>query len=177
VSEPLPSEPRPTAPISMGGSHRQADPSELEHDRLRWRLSLSALLALVGGCAMNGAGVAQLLGLVVGIPLGAIIQIGEIRFRVAPQEFRLFVAELPSFHIGEFVIWLGLTGAAIFKEPRTFAWLLAGAWLYDFLTYYRRRPEMLRHLYAVATAIDRFRRFRLPWLYPLPLLVWAIWRS
>jgi len=126
---------------------------------------------------MSGAGVAQLLGLVAGIPLGAIIQLGETRFRVAPQLFRLFVVELPGFRIAEFVVWLGLVGAVIFKEPRAFVWLLAGAWLYDFLTYYRHRPDMLRHLHAVMMAIDRFRRFHLPWMYPLPLLIWAIWRS
>ncbi len=162
------------APAGMGGIHRQEDPSELEQDRARRRWMNIVFLALAGGCAMSGAGVAQLLGLVAGLPLGVVVELAEMRAKVAPAEFKLFVKELPGFRIAEFVVWLGLAGACVFKQPLALAWLLAGGWLFDFLTYYRHRPERLRHLYAVTMAIDCFRRFRLPWLYPLPLLAWTV---
>lgn len=159
----------------MGGTRRQPDPSELEQDRARrWRMNL-AFVVLAAGCAMSGAGVGQLLGLVAGLPLGVAIKLAEMRGKVAPEEFKLFVKELSGYRIAEFVAWLGVAGAAIFKQPLAFAWLLAGAWLYDFVTYYRHRPERLRHLYAVTMAIDHFRGFHVPWAYPLPLLAWAIW--
>ncbi|MBI5394066.1 MAG: hypothetical protein HZA91_02090 [Verrucomicrobia bacterium] len=158
----------------MGGSHRQPDPSELGQDRARrWWMNL-AFVVLAGGCAMSGAGVSQWLGLVAGLPLGVVINLAEMRAKVAPEEFKLFVKELPGSRIAEFVVWLGVAGAGIFVQPRVLAWMLAGAWLYDFITYYRHRPERLRHLYAVTMAIDGFRGFHVPWAYPLPLLAWAL---
>ena len=160
----------------MGGMQRQPDPSELEQDRARrWWMNI-AFVALAGGCAMSGAGVGQWLGLVAGLPLGVAIKLAEMRVKVAPEEFKLFVKELSGYRIADFVIWLGVAGAGIFKQPLALAWMLAGAWLYDFITYYRHRPERLRHLYAVTMAIDCFRGFHAPWLYPLPLLAWSIWR-
>ena len=161
----------------MGGIHRQEDPSEFTQDRVRRRWLNIAFIVLAAACAMSGAGVAQLLGLIAGLPLGVMIKLAEMRAKVAPAEFKLFFKELPSYRIAEFVAWLGLVGAAIFKQPHALAWLFAGAWLYDFATYYRHRPERLRHLYAVTMAIDYFRGFHAPWAYPLPLLALAMWKG
>jgi hypothetical protein len=161
----------------MGGTQRQPDPSELEQDcARRWWMNL-AFIVLAAGCVMSGAGVGQFLGIVAGLPLGVAIKLAEMRPKVASEEFKLFVRELSGYRIAEFVGWLGVAGAAIFKQPLAFAWLLAGAWLYDAVTYYRHRPERLRHLYAVTMAIDYFRGFHAPWAYPLPLLAWAIWKT
>ena len=162
-------------PSGMGGSHRQEDPSELEQDRVRrWWMHL-AFVVLAAACVLGGFGVGQLLGLLAGLPLAILLKLGEMRLKVASGEFRLFIKELPSYRIVELAIWLGLAAAGIFKFPQAAAWMFMGGWLCDTVSYYRHRPERLRHLYAVVMAIDFFRDFRLPWIYPLPLLAWSLW--
>jgi hypothetical protein len=178
--------PRPSdaAPGGMHGATRMHDPSEAAHDRVRRRwmnvvfLIIAALnlaqLHWIGVHSWNWLGVALLI--VASVPLGLAIKVFELRFKMATEERRLVLRELPTNQKTNFAIYSALVLVVFALQLRFLTWGLWGIWLYDFVTYYHDRPERLRHLYAVTKTLDELRDFRAPWAWALPSLAWAVVR-
>lgn len=176
--------PRPddTAPGGMHGSSRMFDPSEAGHDRVRRRLMNLAFVLV----ALLAAGDAFLTGLrgadwatailvaVAAAPLGMAVKIFELRFKMAPEERRQALREIPARKTAEFVLFAALLTGAVALHVRFTPWALLGVWFYDFVTYYHDRPERMRHLYAVTMTLDELRSFPAPWVWPLPALAFEL---
>ena len=179
--------PRPSdvAPGGMHGAPRMHDPSEAEHDRTRRRCMNVAFVVLallnlaqlhwIGVHGWNWLGVALLI--VAAMPLGLVVKVFELRFKMAATERRLVLHELPTRRKIDFAIYGALVLVIFTWQPRLLTWGLWGVWLYDFVTYYHDRPERLRHLYAVTKTLDELRDFRAPWVWALPALAWEIIRT
>jgi len=166
----------------MGGITRMHDPSELAHDRVRRRVMNSAflLIALLIGvdlwfCGLNWRRVLLVVGWVVGaLPLALLVRACELRFKMAQEEWRRVISELPprargsfAFYLGLWMttavglpLWLGKASGGSLWQPWDISWSLAGIWASDFFTYFRHRHERLRHLYMVTAALDDMRSFR-----------------
>jgi hypothetical protein len=109
--------------------------------------------------------------------LGLAVKIFELRFKMAAEERRLVLRELPTRKKIEFAIYSALAIFVFVSQRFSLTWELWGVWLYDFVTYYHDRPERMRHLYAVTKTLDEIRDFRAPWAWALPALVWEILRT
>jgi len=179
--------PRPIdpAPGGMGGATRMHDPSEAEHDRTRRRwmnaafvailLANFAQLRLVGVHGRDWISLPLLM--VAAIPLGLTVKMFELRFKMADDERRLVLGELPTARKIALVAYGTVATAAFALQPRLLSWALWGLWLYDFITYYHDRPERIRHLYAVTKILDELRGFPVPWAWPVPALIWGLVRK
>ena len=97
--------------------------------------------------------------------------------KMAAIERRLVLRELPGRQKIQFAIHGGLVIVVFLLQPLSLPWLLWGIWLYDFVTYYRGRPERMRHLYAVTKTVDELRGFRAPWAWALPALAWEVLKT
>jgi hypothetical protein len=179
------SRPPDAAPGGMRGSTRMSDPTEAGHDRVRrWLMNAAFVVILAMSIAhwrwigLGGADWLHALLLAgAAVPLGLAVKTFELRFKMAGQERRRMLAELPARRKIEFAAYTVLALAAFALQPHRLVWALWGVWLYDFLTYYHDRPERLRHLYAVARTLEELRGFKFPWAWPLPaLLLWFITR-
>ena len=179
--------PRPSesAPGGMRGATRMHDPSEATHDRTRRRwmnaaflMILAATLAQFHWIGMRGWDWLNAALLVIAAaPLGLGVKIFELRFKMAAEERRLVLRELPTRKKIEFAIYCALAIFVFVSQRFSLTWELWGLWLYDFVTYYHDRPERMRHLYAVTKTLDEIRDFRAPWAWALPALVWEILRT
>jgi hypothetical protein len=169
----------------MHGATRMHDPSEAEHDRTRRRwmnvgfvviaLLNVAQLFWIGVHGWNWLGVVLLI--IAAMPLGLVVKVFELRFKMAASERLLVLRELPTRRKIDFAIY-GVLMLVIFAwQTRLATWGLWGVWLYDFVTYYHDRPERLRHLYAVTKTLDELRDFRAPWGWALPALAWVVIRT
>ena len=176
--------PSDAAPGGMRGATRMHDPSEAGQDRVRRRLMNAAFVAilLLNLAQLHWIGVhgwdwlQVLLLIVAAAPLGLSVKIFELRFKMATEERRLVLRELPQRRKIEFVAY-GLLATIVFMlDSLLFTWALWGIWLYDFVTYYHDRPERIRHLYSVTKTLDELREFRAPWAWTLPVLVWEVIR-
>ncbi len=178
--------PRPSdaAPGGMRGATRMHDPSEAQHDRIRRRLMNGAFVAIlllnlaqlrwIGVCGWDWLRVLFLI--VAAAPLGLTVKVFELRFKMAAEERRRVLRELPQRRKIEFAAY-GLLATVVFAlESPLVTWALWGIWLYDFVTYYHDRPERIRHLYSVTKTLDELRDFRAPWAWTLPVLVWEVAR-
>jgi hypothetical protein len=165
-------------PERMGGSTRMHDPSEVEHDRVRRRLMNIAfvVIALLNAAQLRYGGghwLSILLLVIAAIPAGLTVKIFELRFKMAHEERRQILREIPA---GKFIAYAALAVVVLAVDARLVTWALAGIWLYDFVTYYHDRPERMRHLYAVTKTLDELRDFRASWAWTLPALAWEIGR-
>jgi hypothetical protein len=160
------------------------DPSEARHDRIRRRLMNGAFVAILSGTILqldwvgvhgwNWLRVALLI--VAAVPLGLTLKVFELRFKMAAEERRQVLRELPLRRKIAFLAY-GIMAILVFAlDSLLLAWALWGIWLYDFVTYYHDRPERIRHLYAVTRTLDELRQFRAPWAWVLPALAWEIVR-
>jgi hypothetical protein len=174
--------PRPfdPAPGGMRGVTRMPDPSETEHDRIRRRLMNAAFgaILLLSLAQLHWMGVhgwswlRVLLLIVASAPLGLVVKVFELRFKMADDERRRVLRELPQHRKIAFVAYSALAIAVFLLESRLLTWAFWGIWIYDFVTYYHDRPERIRHLYAVTKTLDELRGFPAPWAWTLPALVW-----
>jgi hypothetical protein len=177
---------RPTdaAPGGMGGATRMHDPSESAHDRTRRRAMNVAFVVIV---ALNFAqwrwiGVhgwdwlSVLLLMVAAMPLGMVVKVFELRFKMATEERQRALRELPLRKKAEFGAYALLAIAALTLNIERVSWALLGIWLYDFVTYYHDRPERIRHLYAVTKTLDELREFPVPWAWTLPAVAFEVVR-
>jgi hypothetical protein len=168
----------------MRGASRMSDPSEADHDQMRRRLMNIAfvVIVLLNFAQLRYVGVAGwdwlnvLLLIVAGVPLGLAVKVFELRFKMAGEERRRVLRELPVRKKIEFAAYSALVTVVFALQPLFFTWMFLGVWLYDFITYYHDRPERMRHLYAVTKTLDELRDFRAPWAWALPALVWEICR-
>lgn len=113
---------------------------------------------------------------VAGWPLGLGVKVFELRFKVSTEQRRQFLREIP---LRRQLVWTGyvvLLLAVLTLERRLAGWALWGAWLQDFWSYYRYRPERLRHLYAVVRTLEELRRFPVPWAWVLPAVLLVVLR-
>jgi MFS family permease len=153
---------------------RMQDPTEWLHDRLRRRAMLVALVVIAGLCALApGPWPSALLLVIAAAPAGMAGKLFELRFKMAGTERRRLLRELPA---GKWLAYVLLLVAVFGLNLPRLAWAVLGMWLYDFLTYYRDRPERMRHLYAVTKTLDELRDFRAPWAWALPALAWEVVR-
>ena len=178
--------PRPSdaAPGGMGGATRMHDPSEALQDRIRRRLMNLAfvIILLLNIAQLHWVGVhgwdwlRALFLMIAAVPLGLLVKVVELRFKMATEERRLILRELPWWKKAEFGVYCVLTLVTFALALPLCTWALWGIWLYDFVTYYHDRPERIRHLYAVMKTLDELRAFRAPWAWTLPALAWEIAR-
>ena len=176
--------PSDVAPGGMRGATRMQDPSEAQHDRIRRRLMNGAFVAmlLLNLAQLHWIGVhgwdwlRVLFLIVAAAPLGLGVKIIELRFKMATEERRRVLRELPRRRRIEFVAYSLLVTIVFAAELLLFTWALWGIWLYDFVTYYHGRPERIRHLYSVTKTLDELRDFRAPWAWTLPVLAWEVVR-
>jgi hypothetical protein len=176
--------PNDAAPGGMHGATRMHDPSEALHDRTRRRLMNGAFVAIflaslaqahwIGVSGWDWLSVPLLM--VATIPLGLIVKMFELRFKMAAGEWRLVLRELPQSRKMELAVYGALAVAAFALQPKLLIWALWGVWLYDFVSYYHDRPERIRHLYAVTKILDELREFPAPWAWALPALAWELVR-
>ncbi len=170
--------PKEVAPGGMRGATRMHDPSEAEHDRVRRRVMNIAFVAIVLLNAAQlryvGADWRRVLLLIVAAgPAGLAVKIFELRFKMAREERRQVLRELP---IGKFVAYAALAMVVFALDAPLVTWALFGVWGYDFVTYYHDRPERMRHLYAVTKTLDELREFRAPWAWTLPAIGFEVGR-
>lgn len=179
-----PNRPTDAAPGGMRGSSRMADPTEAEHDRVRRRAMNVGFLVLA---ALSTAHVlwlgvrgwdwlAVVLLIVAAIPLGLVVKIFELRFKMTTDERRRALAELPARRQVAFVAYAVLLTGALALNPPLVLWALWGMWGYDFVTYYHDRPERMRHLYNVMKILEELRELPAPWVWTLPALAWSLYR-
>ena len=176
--------PPDAAPGGMHGATRMFDPSEAEHDRLRRRLMNVAfvVILLLNFAQLHWIGVHRwdwlgvFLLILAAAPLGLGVKAFELRFKMAADEHRRVLRELPGRTKIEFVAYAILAVLIFGLESPRLTWGLWGIWLYDFVTYYHDRPERIRHLYAVMKTLDELRDFRAPWAWPLPALAFEVMR-
>jgi hypothetical protein len=169
---------------AMGGSQRQHDPTEAEHDRRRrWLMNLAFLLITVVTLAQfrwigaRGWDWAMILGLILAAwPLGLAVKVFELRFKMSAAERRRVLREIPVRQQLAFAIHAGLAIGVFALESRLVVWALWGVWLQDFITYYHDRPERIRHLYAVVKTVEDLRSFPVPWAWVLPAVGLALGR-
>jgi hypothetical protein len=164
--------PENEAPGGMLGAKRMADPSEAAHDRARRAAMHVAFFALVTWAILQSwlaptpqRGWTVILFLVAGIPLAFAVRIFELRFKMSRAEWQKVLGELPratKISLGVYIFCMILCGILWWRGILP---LLLGAWLYDFVTYFRHRPERMRHLYAVVMALEDLRKFRFLWAY------------
>lgn len=177
---------RPTdvAPGGMGGGSRMYDPSEAAHDRVRRRCMNVAFVAIV---ALNLAQwhwlglhgwdwLSVLLLAVAAMPMGMAVKVFELRFKMASEERRRALQQIPARKKVEFGAYGLLAIVALTLNFERVSWALFGIWLYDFATYYHDRPERMRHLYAVTKTLDELREFVVPWAWTLPAVAFEIVR-
>ena len=170
--------PNETAPGGMRGATRMHDPSEAEHDRLRRRVMNIAFVVIV---LLNAAQLRYvgadwrrvLLLIIAAVPAGLAVKVFELRFKMAREERRQVLRELPA---AKFFAYAVLAVVVFALDAPLVTWALVGVWGYDFVTYYHDRPERMRHLYAVTKTLDELRDFPAPWAWTLPALVWEIVR-
>ena len=177
--------PPDAAPGGMHGATRMYDPSEAEHDRLRRRLMNIAFVAilLLNLAQLHWIGVrgwdwlSVIFLVIAAAPLGLGAKVFELRFKMATEEQRRVLRELPGRTKIEFIAYAILAVIILALEFQRLTWALWGVWLYDFVTYYHDRPERIRHLYAVTKTLDELRDFRSAWAWTVPALVWEIVRK
>ena len=170
------------APGGMGGATRMHDPSEAAHDRVRRRVMNIAFVVIallnvlqlryIGAHGWDWLRIALLI--VAAIPAGMAVKVFELRFKMAPEERRQVIRELPS---GRFFAYAAIAIVVFWLSMPVGTWALVGVWAYDFVTYYHDRPERMRHLYAVTKTLDELRNFPAPWAWALPALAWEITRQ
>ena len=168
----------------MGGATRMYDPSERQHDRLRRCLMNVAFVIIlllnlvqIRWVGVHGADWLRALFLVLAaVPLGLSVKVFELRFKMAAEERRRVLRELPRRKKVELVAYAILVTLVFAWDSLWFTWGLLGIWLYDFVTYYHDRPERIRHLYAVLKTLDDLRGFRVPWVWTLPALTFELAR-
>ena len=166
--------PENVAPGGMGGATRMHDPSEAEHDRVRRRtMNIAFVVILLVNVFVSGDWLRILLLIIAAIPAGIAIKVFELRFKMAADERRQVLRELP---VRKWVVYALLVLPVFFLDASLVTWALFGFWGYDFVTYYHDRPERMRHLYAVTKTLDEVREFRAPWAWALPALAWEIIR-
>jgi hypothetical protein len=183
MTNPLP-RPPDAAPGGMRGTTRVHDPGEIQHDRVRRRLMNGAFAAilLLNLAQLHWVGPhgwdwpRTLLLAIASAPLGVSVKVFELRFKMAFDERRLVLRELPQRKKIEFVAYGSLAVVVFALDSQLLIGALWGIWLYDFVTYYHDRPGRIRHLYAVTKTLDELREFRAPWAWPLPSLAWEIAR-
>ena len=178
--------PRPpdAAPGGMRGATRMHDPSEAAHDRTRRRwmnvafvVILSASAAQLRWVGLHGWDwLGTVLSIVAAVPLGLVVKVFELRFKMAAAERRAVLRELPMSTKFGLTVYSILAIIVFIWQPYSCPWALWGIWLYDFITYYHDRPERIRHLYAVTKTLDELRSFRAPWVWVLPALAWELLR-
>lgn len=168
--------PRPdnAAPGGMGGTRRMADPTEEWHDRVRRRLmNLAFVIIALANVFVRGPWLSVLLLVIAAMPAGVAVKLFELRFKMARDERRQVLRELPA---RKWWVYAAVVVPVFLLDARWLSWALAGIWLYDFVTYYHDRPERMRHLYAVTKTLDEIRDFPAPWAWALPALAWEIIR-
>ncbi len=174
--------PADAAPGSMGGATRMRDPSEALHDSVRRRLMNGAfvLIALLVALQLKFTGVhgldwlRALLLAVAAAPLAMGVKAFELRFKLAREERRRMLGELPAKTTAGFIVYILLMAAVCAVNVPRLPWALLGLWCYDFVSYYHDRPERIRHLYAAAKILDELRGFRAPWAWTLPALAFEV---
>ena len=160
----------------MRGATRMHDPSEAEHDRLRRRVMNIAfvVIVLLNAAQLRYVGAdwrCVLLLIIAAVPAGLAVKVFELRFKMAREERRQVLRELPA---AKFFAYATLAVVVFALDAALVTWALVGVWGYDFVTYYHDRPERMRHLYAVTKTLDELRDFPAPWAWTLPALVWEI---
>jgi len=176
--------PRDVAPGGMSGSGRMHDPSEAEHDRRRRLLMNLAFGGIAVVTALQwywlgvrgGEWLLVAMLIVAAVPAGLAAKVFELRFKMACEERRRMLREIPTGKQVEFLVYAGLVCVVFALAGALTPWALWGFWFYDFVTYYHNRPERMRHMYAVALTLDELRDFRVPWAWTLPALAWEILR-
>jgi hypothetical protein len=174
--------PSDPAPGGMGGATRMHDLSEAAHDRVRRRCMNIAFIIIVALIfvqvrltGIHGWGwLSAVLLAIAGMPSAMAVKMFELRFKMAREERRHALGDLPAMKQIEFVIYVLLATGALVLRAEFASWALLGVWLYDFFTYYHDRPERMRHLYAVTKTLDELREFPAPWAWALPALAWAL---
>jgi hypothetical protein len=174
--------PADAAPGGMGGVTRMRDPSEALHDRVRRGLMNGAfvLVALLITLQLKFTGVhgldwlRVLLLAVAAAPLAMGVKVFELRFKLADEERRRMLGELPAKTTAGFIVYVLLAAVVFACNVPRLPWALLGLWCYDFVSYYHDRPERIRHLYAAAKILDELRWFRAPWVWTLPSLAFEV---
>jgi hypothetical protein len=177
---------RPNEPAltGMSGATRMHDPSEALHDRVRRRAMNIAFVALVilNWLQLRWIGVhgwdwlSIVLLMIAAAPAGIVIQVFELRFKMAANERRQLLRDLPAAQQRAWFAYALVSSVAFGLNAVELSWALTGIWLYDFITYYHDRPERIRHFYAVVKIYDSLRSFRRPWMWALPAVAWEIYR-
>lgn len=181
------SAPRPgeAAHGGMSGATRMHDPSEAAHDRVRRRAMNIALIVIVLLNIAHWQLVARVRGwdwlsvallVIAAMPLGLGVKVFELRFKMAREERRRALREVPARRQVEFAVYACLMIAVVVLDTAFWPWALLGVWLCDFVTYYHDRPERMRHLYAVTKTLDELREFPAPWAWALPAVVFEVCR-
>jgi len=171
--------PEDVAPGGMGGTTRMRDPSEAQHDRVRRRLMnvafvlIASLLFLqLKFTGVHGVDWLRAMFLAVAAaPLAMGIKLVELRFKLADEERRRMLGELPAATTAGFAVYVALAAAVCACNVPRLPWAMLGFWCYDFISYYHDRPERIRHLYAAAKILEELRGFRAPWAWTLPSLI------
>lgn len=130
---------------------------------------------VVGVAGWDWLGV--LLLVVAAVPAALTVRVFELRFKMAAAEHAMILHDLPARRKRELVAYGVLAAGAIVWQSALVLGAMWGVWLRDFFTYYHDRPERMRHLYAVTLTADELRSFPLPWLWPVPSLVYAAIRA
>jgi hypothetical protein len=176
------SRPADAAPGGMSGATRMHDPSEAAHDRVRRRCMNVAFVLIVAlnvvqwrlvgvhGCDW----IMAVLLAVAAAPLGMAVKVFELRFKMAADERRRMLREVPAHKQAEWLAYTLLAVVALAWQGTLATWALWGLWAYDFFTYYHDRPERMRHVYAVAKTLDELRGFPMPWAWTLPAIAWEV---
>lgn len=170
--------PNDAAPGGMHGATRMHDPSEAAHDRVRRRCMNVAFVVIAVLSAMQlryfgGHWLSILLFVIAAMPAGVAVKIFELRFKMARNERRQVLRELPARKWAAYAV---VVMPVFALDAPLLSWALVGIWLYDFITYYHDRPERIRHLYAVTKTLDELREFRAPWAWPLPAVAFEVVR-
>jgi len=176
--------PSDAAPGGMRGATRMHDPTEARQDRRRrWLMNLAfaaillATIIQVHWSRVHGWDwLRAFLSVIAGVPLGLAVKVFELRFKMASDERRRVLRELPRASKAGLIAYAALVVLAAGLSRQSAVWMLWGGWIYDFVTYYHDRPERIRHLYAIMKTLEELRDFWLPWAWPLPALVWGIVR-